>query len=238
MRKVFITGGSDGIGAELVRKFSSLGDKVVFAYQRSDSAAEEICRETGAYALKADLGLRDSAISAFEDALSYLGGIDILVNNVGISNIGLFTDMTDEEWERMLAVNLSSAIYISREASRVMIRSHSGRIINIGSVWGRVGASCEVGYSATKAAIRGFTMALAKELGPSGITVNCIEPGIIETRMNACFSDDEKIALAEETPLMRIGKPSDVAELAAFLAGVGASFITGQTIGVDGGFGL
>ena len=167
-----------------------------------------------------------------------MGGIDVLVNNAGISLVGLFTDLRDEEWQRIANVNLGGAVIAAREVSRIMVSNHAGRIINVGSVWGRVGASCEVAYSATKAGLEGLTKALAKELGPSDITVNCIEPGVIATDMNRCFDTETLNALCDETPLCRIGTPEDVAEAVVFLASDAASFITGQILGVDGGFGL
>lgn len=237
-KKVLITGGSRGIGAECVRKFTSAGYSVAFVYNKSRDAAEKLARETGALAICADISVADEAKRAVKEAAEALGGIDILVNNAGIAHIGLFTDLTDDEWELICSTNLSSAIYVSREAAKYMISNHSGRIINIGSVWGRAGASCEVAYSATKAGLRGLTRALAKELGPSGITVNCIEPGVIDTEMNAALTDEVRASLIDETPLCRIGTPSDIAEAVFFLASDTASFITAQIIGVDGGFGI
>ena len=237
-KKVLITGGSRGIGAECVRKFASAGCSVAFVYNKSRDAAENLSAETGAIAICADLSAAEEAKRAVREAAEALGGIDVLVNNAGIAHIGLFTDLTDNEWERICSTNLSSAIYVSREAAKHMISSHSGRIINIGSVWGRAGASCEVAYSATKAGLRGLTRALAKELGPSGITVNCIEPGVIDTDMNAALDEDTRAALIDETPLCRIGTPFDIAEAVFFLASDSASFITAQIIGIDGGFGI
>ena len=145
--------------------------------------------------------------------------------------------MTDAEWHRLVNTNLGAAVVASREVSRGMVNQKFGRIIQIGSVWGRVGASCEVAYSATKAGLEGLTRALAKELGPSGITVNCVEPGVIATDMNACFDRETLAALCEETPLGRIGDPADVANAVFWLASEEAGFITGQILGVDGGFG-
>ena len=171
-------------------------------------------------------------------ALDCLGGIDILVNNAGISETGLFTDMSGADWRRVIDTNLSSAFFLSRDVSREMIKQKSGRIINIGSVWGRCGASCEVAYSASKAGVRGLTLSMAKELGPSGITVNCVEPGVIATDMNSHFDSETMRELCDETPLCRIGQPEDVANAVMFLASDKASFITGQMLGVDGGFGL
>ena len=173
------------------------------------------------------------AITEAEAALG--GSIDVLVNNAAISWIGQMQDMTDEEWRNILDTNLSGAFYLSRGVVSGMVRNHYGRIVSIGSMWGKVGASCEVAYSATKAGIRGLTMAMAKELGPSGITVNCVEPGFIATDMNAAIDEDSRQALCDETPLGRMGTPAEVAAAVVFLASDAAGFITGQVIGVDGG---
>ena len=236
MKKVLITGGSGGIGAGLVRAFCANGDDVVFIYHTNLEAAQTLAMETGATALCADLGDSENVRFIVESALDILGGIDVLVHAAGISRINLFDLTTDEDWSALLSANLSSTFYICREVSKVMLSAHAGSMVLIGSMWGKVGASCEVAYSATKAGVRGLTMALAKELGPSGIRVNCIEPGVIDTPMNACFDAETRAALAEETPLGRIGTPADVAAAALFLASDGASFITGQCLGVDGGF--
>ena len=160
----------------------------------------------------------------------------MLVNNAGIAQIKMFCDITDEDLANMLNTNLSSAFYVTRAALPSMVSQKWGRIINIGSMWGKVGASCEVHYSASKAGLRGMTMALAKELGPSNITVNAVEPGVIATDMNASLDQETLRELCDGTPLCRIGKPEDVANLVGFLASEEASFITGQIIGVDGGF--
>lgn len=237
MRRVLISGGSRGIGAECVRRYASLGDAVVFIYNKSSGAAQALSAETGAIAMQADVSDAVEAKSAVNQAVEKLGGIDILVNNAGVAHIGLFTDLTDAEWRCLCDTNLSSVIYLSREASKYMVRQHGGSIVNIGSVWGRAGASCEVAYSATKAGLRGFTRALAKELGPSGITVNCIEPGVIDTEMNAALDEETRASLADETPLGRLGTSADVAATVEFLTSPEAAFITGQILGVDGGFG-
>jgi 3-oxoacyl-[acyl-carrier protein] reductase len=160
----------------------------------------------------------------------------VLINNAGIAQIKMLGDITDEDFRRMIDVNLSAAFYLAREISPDMVRRKHGRIINVGSMWGKVGASCEVHYSAAKAGLRGLTMALAKELGPSGITVNCVEPGVIDTDMNAALDEESRAALCEQTPLCRIGRPEDVAAAVMFLASAEAGFITGQVLGVDGGF--
>ena len=236
MRRILISGGSRGIGRAIVEAFAANGDDVAFLYRSRDEEAAKVAQATGAVAIKADVSDPTEARRAITEAEAALGGsIDVLVNNAAISWIGQMQDMTDEEWRRVLDTNLSGAFYLSREAVRGMVKNHSGRIINIGSMWGKVGASCEVAYSATKAGLRGLTMAMAKEFGPSGITVNCIEPGFIATEMNAAIDEVSRQALCDETPLGRMGTPAEVAAAAVFLASDAASFITGQVIGVDGG---
>ena len=236
MKRVLISGGSRGIGRALVEAFAANGYAVAFLYRNRDTEAAEVAAATGALALKADVSNPDEVRRAVADAEAALGGsIDVLVNNAAVSWIGQMQDMTDEEWRRVLDTNLSGAFYLSREAVRGMVKNHYGRIVSIGSMWGKVGASCEVAYSATKAGLRGLTMAMAKEFGPSGITVNCIEPGFIATEMNAAIDEVSRQALCDETPLGRMGTPTEVAAAAVFLASYAASFITGQVIGVDGG---
>ena len=236
--KIIITGGSRGIGRACVEAFTAEGHNVAFIYKSSHEAAQRLAKETGAIAIEGDISNAKKADKASKDAISALGGVDVLINNAGISQIKLFTDITDEDWNNMLSTNLSGAFYITRSVAKEMISNHNGKIIQIGSMWGKVGASCEVHYSATKAALRGMTMALAKELGPSGITVNAIEPGVIATEMNKALDEDTLKSLCDETPLCRIGEPNDIAQLALFLASDKASFITGQIIGVDGGFAI
>ena len=236
--KVLITGGSRGIGEACVRAFCQKGDSVAFIYHSNHERANALALETGAIAIAADVSDATAATAATQQAIECLGGIDVLVNNAGISQIKLFSDITDEDWRKMIDTNLSGAFYTSREASRAMVAQHFGRIINIGSMWGKVGASCEVHYSASKAGLRGLTMALAKELGPSHITVNCIEPGVIDTEMNAALDEATRKELADSTPLCRIGKAEEVAAVVCFLASKEASFVTGQIIGVDGGFAI
>lgn len=236
--KILITGGSRGIGRACVEHFSSLGHKVAFIYKQSHDNAGALTEKTGAIAICADITDSASAQAAVFAAHNKLGGIDVLINNAGISQIKLFSDITDADWQNMINTNLSSVFYVTREVSKLMVSQKSGRIINIGSMWGKTGASCEVHYSATKAALRGFTMSLAKELGPSGITVNCIEPGVIATEMNAALSDATMAELIDSTPLCRLGRPEEVAALAEFLSSDSSSFITGQIIGIDGGFAI
>lgn len=235
-KRILITGGSRGIGAATVRYFAECGNKVAFIYHNADEDAHKLAEGTNAVPIKADVSDAQSAKSAFTEAIEHLGGIDVLVNCAGIAHFSLFTDISDGEWRRMLDTNLTSAFTLSREAAKIMIAQKSGRIINVGSVWGRMGASCEVHYSASKAGLRGLTQALAKELGPSGITVNCVEPGVIDTDMNSMLDEEAMKQLEEATPLCRIGKPEEVAAVIGFLASDEASFITGACIPVDGGF--
>lgn len=236
MKRVLITGGARGIGRAMVEYFSARGDEVVFIYHTSEDAAKALCAQTGTRAIRADLSDATEAARAAGEAEALLGGVDVLVNNAGVAQIKLFTDLSNAEWRRMIDTNLSSAFYVSRAIAKGMITRQWGRIINVGSMWGKVGASCEVHYSASKAGLRGLTMALAKELGPSGITVNCVEPGVIETDMNAALDDETKRELCDATPLCRMGSPFDVAAAVAFLSSDEAGFITGQMLGVDGGF--
>ena len=234
--RVLISGGARGIGAACVKKFTSQGHSVAFIYKSAHAAAESLANECGAVAICADISKPDEARMAVTAAVSQLGGVDVLVNNAGISQIKMFCDITDSDLDTVLSTNLSSAFYVTQAALPSMVRQKWGRIINVGSMWGKVGASCEVHYSASKAGLRGMTMALAKELGPSQITVNAVEPGIISTDMNASLDESTLRELCDETPLCRIGTPEDVANLVGFLASNEASFITGQIIGVDGGF--
>ena len=237
-KRVLVTGGSRGIGRAIVEAFAENGCTVSFVYEKNEAAAEDTEMSTDAMSIKCDISDPEMVADVVAEAASAMGGIDVVVNNAAISKIGLFTDMSDDEWAHVMGVNLSGAFYVAREAAKYMIGQQSGRIINVGSMWGKTGASCEVAYSATKAGLRGFTMSLAKELGPSGITVNCIEPGVIDTEMNASLGEGAINALVDETPLCRIGKPGDVANAALFLASSGASFITGQMLGVDGGYAI
>ena len=236
MKIALITGGSRGIGREITRLFASKGYKTVFLYNSSSDAAQNLSDETGAIGLQCDVSEPAAVEAVCRKVVNEYGCPDVLVNNAGISHIGLFTELSNNDWYKIRDTNLSSVFFISREIAKGMISRHSGRIINIGSVWGNYGASCEAAYSASKAGVRGFTSALAKELGPSGITVNCVEPGVILTDMCAHFDEQTLDELKSSTSLCRLGSPEDVANAVYFLASDEASFITGQFLGVDGGF--
>lgn len=235
MKNILITGGSRGIGKAMVKAFSDKGYKVAFTYKSSLDDAESLSKETGALAIMADSAKENDVVKAVSTAANTLGGIDILINNAGISSFSLLQDLTLTEWNECMAVNLTSAFLYSREVIPYMLRSHEGRIINISSMWGLAGASCEVHYSAAKAGLIGFTKALAKELGPSGITVNAIAPGVIDTDMNSHLSGEDMKELSDETPVGRIGNAEEIAKAAIYLSSDDASFITGAVLNISGG---
>lgn len=235
-KTVFITGGSQGIGEQAVREFSRFGYNVAFTYFKSKEKAAEIEKGTGACGIFCDVSKSDDVNNAIKTATEKYGKIDILINNAGISEFALFTDITDEMWHRMIDTNLSSAFFASRAVLPQMISRKEGVIINVSSMWGQVGASCETHYSASKAGMIGLTKALAKEVGPSGIRVNCICPGTIDTAMNTHLSDEDKEALINDTPLGKIGNCEDVVNSILFLCDDKSAFITGQVLGVNGGY--
>ena len=234
MRNVLITGASRGIGAECAREFTRNGVRVFINYNSSKTAAEKIAAETGAIPVKADVSNFDE-VNKMREIIGGYGRLDVLVNNAGISQIKMFTDITENDWDNMFNVNIKGMYLVTRAFVGDMIAAKSGKIINVSSMWGVTGGSCEVHYSASKAAVIGFTKALAKEFGPSGINVNCIAPGVIDTDMNVHLGNDDLDALKDETPLMKIGTPEDVAKTVFFLASKNSEFITGQVLNVDGG---
>lgn len=237
MRTALITGGSRGIGAQCVRAFTREGYRTAFLYQKSEERAKALGAETGAYAIQCDVREPDQVRAACAEARRLLCHIDALVNNAGVAQQKLLTDITDEDWRIMLDTHLSGAFYVTREVLGGMVSQRGGRVVNISSIWGQVGASCEAHYSAAKAGLIGLTLALAKEAGPSGVTVNCLCPGVIETDMLSSFDEAALEELRGETPLGRLGTPDDVAKAALWLCGEDAAFVTGQVIGVGGGFG-
>lgn len=232
-----VSGGSRGIGAAIARALWVKGYRVAILYQKNQAAAEAVLATLGedCLALQCDVADFTQCETAFAQIVRQMGEVDVLVCNAGIAQQKMFGDISLFDWSRMMAVHLDGAFYLSKLALPAMIREKQGRIINISSMWGQVGASCEVHYSAAKAGLIGFTKALAKEEGPSGITVNCVCPGVIDTDMMAGFSQEDKAALAEETPISRLGTPQEVANLVCFLASEEASYITGQVLGINGG---
>lgn len=238
-KTVLITGASRGIGNAIAKEFAINGYNVLANYNNSEREAKELEKELlekgcSIKLFKADVSKSDEANKMIEYCLKEFGDLDVLVNNAGISQDKLFTDITDEEWDKMMSVNVTSVFNCSRKALQHMIWEKKGSIINITSMWGETGGSCEVHYSASKAAIIGMTKALAKEVGPSNIRVNAVSPGVIMTDMCSYYGEDTLNELKEETPLMKLGKVEDIAETVYFLAEKGG-FITGQIIGVNGG---
>ena len=240
-KTAIVTGGSRGIGAAAALLLAREGWRVAVGCHRHPDRARALCdrlRREGREAVPfcGDVSSVAEMEAQVQAVVERWGQIDLLVNNAGIAQQKLFTDITEAEWDRMFAVNAKGLYACCRAVVPGMIRRHSGNIINVSSMWGQAGASCEVHYSAAKAAVIGFTKALAKELGPSGIRVNCVAPGVIATEMNAALDGETLDALREETPLGTIGTPEEAARAILWLAGDGASFVTGQVIGVNGGF--
>ncbi len=241
MNKVaFVTGGAKGIGSAIVKRLIKDGYKVAFTYNSSEEKATALVNELGedCKAYKLDITDSNAVNSVVEDVEKTFGEIYVLVNNAGVAEQALFTDITDEMWHKMIETNLSGAFYCSRAVLKYMINRKSGKIINISSIWGETGGSCEVHYSASKSGLIGMTKALAKEVGLSGITVNSVSPGVILTDMTSHFDEDTMNSLKEETPLNRIGTSEDVAGTVSFLASKDADFITGQNISVNGGMNI
>ena len=230
MANVVITGGSRGIGAAAVEAFTNRGDTVFFLYEKQHGAAAAVAEKTGATAICCDV----SHSAAVKEAFSKIPDVDILVCNAGICHIGVLQSVTEELWDRMFDVNVKGMYLCVREAMPHFLNKQKGCVITVSSMWGQVGASCEVAYSATKGAIIAMTKALAKELAPSGVRVNCVAPGLILTDMSTVLGEETLAAVAEETPVGRNGTVEDVAK--AIMYAADADFVTGQVLGVNGGF--
>ena len=236
MQTILVSGGSRGIGRAAVEELARAGKCVSFLYEKNEDAAREVARLTGAFPIRCDVSDPDRVKAAADEARRRMGKIEGLVCSAGVALKGLFTDVTPEAWRRLCGVNLDGQIYLIQNVLPKMISRKSGSVVTLSSVWGVQGASCEAHYSAAKAAIIGLTKALAKEVGPSGVRVNCVCPGVIDTDMNADLTEADRAVLCESTPLGRLGTPEEVAKAIAFLLSDDAGFITGQILGVDGGF--
>lgn len=239
-KTILVTGGSRGIGAEIAKQFAQSGYNVAINYNRSDDKAQALKNEISANGgvaeiFKADVSEYNTVKQMIENIYSTFGFIDVLVNNAGISQQILFTEITPEQWATMISTNLTSVYNCCNCVLPRMISEHKGCIINIASMWGETGGSCEVHYSSAKAGVIGLTKALAKEVGPSNIRVNCVSPGVVMTDMMSSFTQETLDALTDETPLCKLGNSTDIANAVLFLADEKASFITGQVLGVNGG---
>ncbi|WP_317854055.1 elongation factor P 5-aminopentanone reductase [Chakrabartyella piscis] len=240
-KTVLITGSSRGIGRGIAKAFGKAGYRIVLNASKSQEELLNTAKELedlgiSVLPILADVSDYVACQKMFQEIENAYGTVDVLVNNAGISHIGLFTDMRPENWQKMIAINFESVCNCCHLALPSMVRNKLGTIINISSIWGNSGASCEAVYSATKGAINAFTQALAKEYAPSGIRVNAIACGVIETQMNACFDAEERQNLADEIPMMRFGTTEEVGNVAVFLANDASSYLTGQILTLDGGF--
>lgn len=240
MKTALITGASQGIGSACARRFAEAGYQVMIHYNTHQKEAEDLQNEllnlgANAAIFGADLADEKQAKALVAQTLTQFGDIDVLVNNAGIAMNKMFCDTSIEDWNNILSVNVMGCVHVTQAVLPCMVHKKQGHIVNLSSIWGMVGASCEVAYSTSKAAIIGLTKALAKELGPSGILVNCVAPGVIDTKMNANLDEETLDALKEETPLMKLGTPEDVAEAVIFLASEKNCFITGQVVSPGGG---
>lgn len=236
---VFITGASRGIGAETARRFAAAGYQVAVNYFQSQAAAATLCAELGpdSFPICGDVADSTQVSAMMETVLQRFGHLDVLVCNAGVCLPSkLLQEVTDDQWNRLLAVNTSGVFYTARAVLPHMLHRHAGKIITLSSMWGQVGGACEVAYSAAKGAVIAFSKALAKEVAPSGINVNCVAPGVIDTDMMGLSTPETRAMLAEETPLGRLGQPSDIAEAVFFLASPAAAFLTGQVLAPNGGF--
>ena len=230
MKTVVITGGSRGIGAAAVREFARRGENVWFLYEKNHAAAQQLAAQTGAVALCADV----SDAAAVQAAFSQIPPVDLLICNAGVAHYGLISDISETAWDRLFAVNVKGVYHCVRAVLPAFLHRQGGNLITVSSMWGQAGASCEAAYSATKGAVIALTKALAKELGPSGIRVNCVAPGVILTDMCAQVEPGILEEMARDTPVGRNGRPEDVARAMAYLADT--EFITGHVLNVDGGY--
>lgn len=236
MKTVLITGASRGIGAAAAKEFSKKGWHVVINYNKNKEKALALAKELRATVVQADISKSDEVLNMYSSLKGQGIHVDAIVNNAGVSSSGLFVDISESEWDEMFAINTKGAFLVTKAFLPDMLSRQSGSIVNISSIWGETGAAAEVCYSASKAALIGMTKALAKELAPSGIRVNCVCPGCIDTDMNKCYSDEERAAIAEDIPLGREGTVEEAAHAIEFLSSDAASYITGQVIGVNGGW--
>ncbi|GAA0787136.1 elongation factor P 5-aminopentanone reductase [Hathewaya limosa] len=238
---VLISGSSRGIGKAIALAFAKENATIIINYKSSDNKADEVKKEIesiGGYAhlLKGDVSSYEQCKSMVEDIIKKFGKIDVLVNNAAVSKIDVFSFCTEETWDYIIGTNLKGVFNLTHNVVKYMVDKKEGSIINISSMWGEVGASCEVIYSTSKGGINAFTKALGKELAPSGIRVNAISPGVIDTEMNNCLSKEDKESLEEEIPMNRMGMPEEIGKVAVFLAKEDSSYMTGQVLRVDGGF--
>lgn len=241
MKVILVTGGSNGIGANIVKTLARAGHTVILNYNRSEDAANQIMQELHNENInidicKADVSNHIEVTKMINFVVNKYHKIDVLINNAGISQTKVFTDITDADWSNMIGTNLTSAFYTIKDALPCMIHNKSGLIINISSIWGQIGASCEAHYAASKAGLDALTKSLAKELGPSNIRINSIAPGIINTKMNSHLSDDDLKDLAEEIPLGRIGEPNEISKCVQWL--INDNYTTGQIISINGGWNI
>lgn len=241
MKTALITGASRGIGTACAIALAKMGYNIVLNYNRSEEKALSLAKiivdnyNVDVLAIKADVSDKSQVDSMVQDAIDKFSSIDVLVNNAGVSQQKLFTDTTPDDWNFIISNNLTSVYNVTHAVLPCMIRNHSGSVVNISSMWGQVGASCEVAYSASKAGVIGFTKALAKEVAPSNVRVNCVAPGVIMTDMMSSFTDEEIALIKEDIPLDMLGTAKNVADAVAFLVSDKAQFVTGQVLAVNGG---